>query len=103
LNELPQTLKIELALIMHKKIIKKIFFFKKKTPHFIAFIGPLLKPLRVEKGNFIYKEGDPIEEIFFLTRGKAAFVNINTDNCPYLVIEPGFYFGEIDFVFQSYK
>ena len=88
---------------MHKKIIKKIYFFRKKTAHFIAFIGPLLKPLRVEKDNVVYKEGDPIEEIFFLTSGKAAFVNPNIDNCPFLIIEPGYYFGEIDFVYHSYK
>jgi len=31
---------------MHKEIMKKVFFFKRKSPHFIAFIGPLLKPLR---------------------------------------------------------
>jgi hypothetical protein len=46
---------------MHKEIMKKVFFFKKKPPHFIAFIGPLLRPLRVEGGSFFYKEGDPIE------------------------------------------
>ncbi len=84
---------------MHKKITKKIQFFKDKPTHFIAFVGPLLKPLRVEKGKYIYKENDPIEEIFFLIRGRAAFVNPEIDNCPYLVIEPGYYFGEIDFVY----
>lgn len=60
---------------MNKEIIKKVFFFKNKPPYFIAFIGPLLKPLRIESANFIYREGDPIEEIFFLTRGRAAFVS----------------------------
>lgn len=75
LNELPQSLKIELALLMNKEIIKKVYFFKSKPPYFIAFIGPLLKPRRIEADNFIYKEGDPIEDIFFLTKGQAAFVS----------------------------
>jgi hypothetical protein len=54
---------------MHKKITKRIQFFKDKPTHFIAFVGPLLKPLRVEKGKYIYKENDPVEEIFFLIKG----------------------------------
>jgi CRP-like cAMP-binding protein len=101
LNELPQNLKIELSLIMHKEIIKKIFFFSGKPAHFIAFIGPLLKPLHVEDGTYIYKEKDPIEEIFFLIKGKAAFVHKDIKDSCYLIIESGYYFGEIDFVFQN--
>ncbi len=83
--------------------MKKVYFFKKKPPHFIAFIGPLLRPLRVEEGSFVYKEGDPIESIFFLTKGIAAYVNIHINDLPYMMVEPGFYFGEIDFVYSKYK
>jgi CRP-like cAMP-binding protein len=87
---------------MNKEIIKKVYFFKNKPPYFIAFVGPLLKPLRVEAGNYIYRQGDPVEEIFFLTKGKAAFVSEVTDGQPYLIIEAGYYFGEIDLVYPSY-
>ena len=99
LNELPQNLKIELSLIMHREIVKKIYFFQNKSPHFIAFIGPLLKPLHIEEGSYIYKEKDPIEEIFFLIKGKAALVHKDIKDSPYLIIDQGYYFGEIDFVF----
>jgi len=44
-------------------------FFKHKAPHFIAFLAPLLKPIKVEKDQYIYKEGDPIDEIYFLATG----------------------------------
>jgi len=30
---------------------------------------PLLRPIKVEEKRFIYKEGDPIDEIYFLTSG----------------------------------
>ena len=40
-NELPQALKIDLAVIMHQNIIQKVPFFQSKPPHFIAFIGNL--------------------------------------------------------------
>lgn len=84
---------------MHREIVKKIFFFQNKPPHFIAFIGPLLKPLHIEVGNYIYKEKDPIEEIFFLIKGKAALVHKEIKDSAYLIIDQGYYFGEIDFVF----
>lgn len=87
---------------MNKEIIKKIHFFKNKPPHFIAFIGPLLKPLRVEENNFVYKEGDPIEDIYFLTKGKAVFVSHDLEDNPYLMIDQGHYFGEMDFVYKNY-
>jgi hypothetical protein len=50
-------------------------------------------------GNYIYKEKDPIEEIFFLTNGKAALVHKELKDSAYLIIDQGYYFGEIDFVF----
>ena len=102
LNELPQNLKIELALIMNSELIKKVNFFRNKPPYFIAFVGPLLKPLRVEATNYIYKVGDPIDDIYFLTKGKAAFISPVIDHQPYLIIEGGYYFGEIDFVYPNY-
>jgi hypothetical protein len=58
---------------MYKEIGQKIQFLNGKTQHFIAFIGPLLKPLRVEENQHIFRPKDPIEEIFFLIAGKAGF------------------------------
>jgi hypothetical protein len=68
LNELPQSLKIELSKIMHEKIITRIPFFQGRSPHFMAFIGPMLRPTKVMKGEYIYVEGEPIDEskFFFL-------------------------------------
>jgi len=60
-------------MFMHRDMIKKIKFFQDKDPHFIASIGPLLKNLRVERDNTIYKKKDQINEIFFLIKGKAGF------------------------------
>lgn len=53
----------------------------------------------VEKGSYIYKEKDPIEEIFFLIKGKAAMVHKDLKDAEYLIIDEGLYFGEIDFQF----
>ena len=85
---------------MHREIVKKVYFFQDKPPHFIAFIGPLLKPIHIEEDTYIYQDNDPIEEIFFLIKGKAAFVHKDLKDAPYLMVVSGYYFGEIDFVFH---
>ena len=65
-NELPLTLKNELSVIMHKHLIRNIPFFSGKPPHFLAFAGPLLKSIKVSKGEYIYREEDPSTEGKFI-------------------------------------
>jgi CRP-like cAMP-binding protein len=80
--------------------MKKIKFLKNKSPHFIAFLMPLLRPIKVENKRFIYSDGDPIDEIYFLAKGLAGYVlNNKYENAVYYVINEGQYFGEIDFIF----
>ena len=62
LNDLPVHLRIELSMVMHKNIVSGIEFFKYKSPRFIAFIGPLLKPMKVGKNEYIFTEGEYANE-----------------------------------------
>jgi CRP-like cAMP-binding protein len=71
---------------MHKELVEQINFFKNKSPHFIAFIVPMLRPIKVEKDRFVYNEGDPIDEIYFLVKGQAGYVLPTHENAVYHVI-----------------
>ena len=51
---------------MHKEIVESIPYFQDKSPSFIAFIGSLLRPIKVNEGDFIYIEGDLAEESLFI-------------------------------------
>jgi hypothetical protein len=62
--------------------------------------------------QIVYREGDETENIFFLTKGEAAYINIfpigekpyiRYEDSPFLKIERGHYFGEVDFVYKEYK
>ena len=99
LNELPQNLKVELSVVMHQELIRTVKFFRRKEPHFIAFVAPLLKPIKVEKDQYIYKEGDPIDEIYFLVTGQAGYALQEYKDAIYVIIDKGYYFGEIDFIY----
>jgi CRP-like cAMP-binding protein len=61
----------------------------------------MLKPIKVEENQLIYKEGDPIDEIFFLVSGQAGFVLSNNPKAVFVIIDQGSYFGEIDFIYQD--
>jgi CRP-like cAMP-binding protein len=71
-------------------------FFKNKSRQFISVIGPMLKPQKILKNDYIYSEGSPIDEIYFLSKGKAALVISDKQDIAYLQIDSGFYFGEVD-------
>jgi hypothetical protein len=53
LNDLPNNLRIELGVIMHRDLIEEIHFFQDKPASFVAFTGPLLTTLK-SKYLFLY-------------------------------------------------
>ena len=113
MQELPYKLRIDLAMEIHKNIYHNIIFFKNRDKCFIAWIGPLLKPIQSEELEYIYKEGEEVKEgklfyslndlfiVFFLIKGEAAYVLPRYDNTIYIRIEDGDHFGHVDIVFDQ--
>jgi hypothetical protein len=81
LDDLPPNLKHELSFILHEEIIRKFPFFQNKAKGFISLLGPKLKPMKIAKGDYIYQEGDDIDEIYFLISGQVGFVLENELKC----------------------
>ena len=75
LRELPNNLRVELSNVMFQNTMQGISFFKKKSPHFIASIGPRLRYIRIQEGEYIFREGNPLDAVYFVKEGKAAFVD----------------------------
>lgn len=102
LNDVPQRLKVELSFCMYRKYIEKLPFFQEKNGHFIAFVCPTLTPQFVSEKDIIYKEGDPVNEIYFLLSGRVGMVlNVEAKQHVFMYIEEGHYFGEIDLLNQT--
>lgn len=52
--------------------------------------------------EIIYKEGDPVNEVYFLLSGKVGMVlNVEAKQHVFMYIEEGHYFGEIDLLSQA--
>lgn len=58
LNTLPINLRTELSILMHKDLVSGIDFFKHKPARFVGFIGPLLKPMKISRDEFVFTEGE---------------------------------------------
>lgn len=48
-------------------------YFKLKSPKFVATVAPLLKPVKVCKGEEIYRKGDSLDGIYFIKKGECAY------------------------------
>lgn len=92
LKELPTTLRTEVSLHMHHKIVEKIYFFQDKDPGFISAVIPKLRNLRLETGEIVYKEHEYPEEVYFLTKGRVNLVTSN--RIAFKSYVQGSYFGE---------
>jgi hypothetical protein len=62
LQELPNKLRIELSQILHDKVIQNLYFFRDQPTDFIAYVAPLLKPVKFTQNDYLYKIGDMIDE-----------------------------------------
>ena len=108
LKELPGNLQLELSYLMHHDIIKDFPFFRNKSKQLIAKIGPMLRPMKIFKDDIVFREGDPVDEIFFLYKGTvamilpeyddAAFVEIVEGTHIYIYVYLGYHFGELEYI-----
>lgn len=104
LNDLPVHLRTQLLIIIYQKMLENNVFFENKPPYFVAWVAPLLKPLRVDKGEYIYKAGELATEMYFLISGEVAMVIQKGEvSIPFLQMFDGYYFGEIDLLFMESK
>ena len=61
-------------------------------------MAPKLKPVKVCKGDYIFMKGDPVDGIYFIKEGEAAFVERKPRaDLIFATNKAGSYFGEMDF------
>lgn len=62
MEHLPHKLRLELAMVLHRKLYSHISFFIGKDKSFIAWMTTLLRPFNIEDGKKIYMEGERVTE-----------------------------------------
>lgn len=94
LNEIPRHLRYELSLEMHRGAVKTLPFFTSKDEVFVAAIVPFLRDVFIDQGSLFFSEGEYADEIYFLVKGRANYIQRN--GVIYKSIQEGSYFGEIE-------
>ena len=102
LEELPYPLKTKLALQLHKEVIEKVPIFQGSTPQFIEEIVMALKPEILPPNEYIIREGNWGNEMYFLKRGLVQVFSEKTGSI-YRNMEAGTFFGEIALVYKQQR
>lgn len=96
LEQLAPRIRIKIAQRAHYGILSMFDFLRTQDEKFVYSIIPLLKTINVDADKFLYKEGDPYKEIYFMIYGKAFYVTCS--GTKFKVISPGCYCGEYEVV-----
>lgn len=98
-ESLPKNLRYQIAKNMYESAAERIPFFRGRSPEFIASIIPSLKFSYVELGEYIYREEDDSDEIYFLYKGRVDFI-LNIRSIPFKTMLEGSYFGDIEVFYK---
>ncbi|OMJ79125.1 hypothetical protein SteCoe_20916 [Stentor coeruleus] len=104
LNDLPLSIKHRLLHIIFEQKISKNFFFTQKSLGFIAWVASRLKPLKIDRRDFIFKENEFATDMYFIIKGCASMmIKRGNDFYPFIILYENYYFGEIDLLFSNNK
>lgn len=94
MNELPASIREQVSKHMHYKIVDKVYFFQDKDPSFISYMIPKLRNICLQGGDYLYKEHEYPDEVYFLTKGRINLVAGN--GVAFKTYVQGSYFGEVE-------
>lgn len=100
LEELPYSLKMKLALQLHKEVIEKVPIFEGADTHFFEEIVMVLKPEILPPNEYIIREGHLGHEMYFIKRGLVQAFSEKT-GIIYRNMGAGTFFGEIALVYEQ--
>jgi CRP-like cAMP-binding protein len=96
-NEIPRALQYEVAVSMYGGVIKDLQFFNGKGRSFILYFMPIFKPVKFKNCDYLYKEGEYADEVFFISKGRVNLVLFPRE-IAYKSYLRGSYIGEIELV-----
>ncbi len=94
LEELPRSLRTQIALHMNKELIEKVPIFKSASVDLIRYVAMHLKPAIFLPNDYIVCEGEYGEEMYFIGKGTVEVVSGDGKQI-YATLQSGHYFGEI--------
>lgn len=94
LSELPEPLRVEIAMAMKREFIEKVPFFLGASPQLIREIAVELRPVLFRPGDFVFRAGEMGRHIYFISGGSVEVIAGDGQTILATLTE-GDFFGEI--------
>jgi CRP-like cAMP-binding protein len=101
LSSLPEHLRFDLSLYLNRELIRKVPFFYDSEVGFIRRLAVHLKPQLYSPGDYILKEGEIGDSMYFISKGLVEVVASNGQVLS--VLKSGSFFGEIAILFKCMR
>ncbi len=93
--ELPESLRMEIALFLNRRILEKVPLFQGAGEDFLKEVVQLLKPRLYMPGDLVFREGDFGNAMYFVSNGSVEAFSESDPVLPPILMMEGSYFGEI--------
>lgn len=94
LSELPEPLRVEIAMAMKREFIEKVPFFQGASPQLIREIAVELRPVLIRPGEYVFRAGEMGRHIYFISGGTVEVIDSDGQTVLATLTE-GDFFGEI--------
>ena len=90
-------LSLRVATELFREITRQVPFLHDKDPRFIEMIAPKMTLLRIADGEYVVKEGERGQDLFFLLSGvvNCEYETEDGENLTLISHEAGQYFGDV--------
>jgi len=101
LEDLPNYLRMEIALDINRELIEKVPLFKDRSKMFISSVVMSLVPRVTLPGSIIVRKGEIGREMFFISSGSVEIISDSDPPIIFATLGTGQFFGEIAIVFEQ--
>lgn len=99
LSELPEPLRIEIAMAMKREFIEKVPLFNGASPQLLREIAVELRAALFTPGDYIFRAGEIGRHMYFISRGTVEVIAADGQTI-LSTLSDGDFFGEIALLFQ---
>lgn len=99
LSELPEPLRIEIAMAMKREFIEKVPLFRGASPQLLREIAVELRAALFTPGDYIFRAGEIGRHMYFVSRGTVEVIAADGQTI-LSTLSDGDFFGEIALMFQ---
>ena len=99
LSELPEPLRIEVAVAMKREFIEKVPLFRGASPQLLREIAIELRAALFTPGDYVFRAGEIGRHMYFISRGTVEVIAADGQTI-LSTLSDGDFFGEIALLFQ---